>query len=165
MFARLLRQRYHRLWYEHADWSCSGRYRDPARSGYTHGRHSRWCLDNRRGLGSDCQPADDQTHVCLSSANSLSGKLPPATKTNRLLAALPRSPWGLTALLLVPVMALSALSFWLVMWFFGFEALNSFNFLSFAPDTQNCSAVLWKRWPSSAIANCRLLMHNLLNGR
>ncbi|MGI6545743.1 MAG: hypothetical protein ACOX2M_04780 [Fastidiosipilaceae bacterium] len=59
---------------------------------------------------------------------ALSGKLPPATKTNRLLAALPRSPWGLTALLLVPVMALSALSFWLVMWFFGFEALNFFQF-------------------------------------
>ncbi len=59
---------------------------------------------------------------------ALAGDLPPAEKPNRLLSALPLSPCGLTGLMLLPVMALSALSFWAIMWFFGFDALNFFQF-------------------------------------
>lgn len=55
------------------------------------------------------------------------GDLPPAPNKN-LLAHLPASPWGLTGMLLLPVMALSALCFWAVMYFFGFESLNFFQF-------------------------------------
>lgn len=59
---------------------------------------------------------------------ALDGDLPPAEKSSSFLSALPLSPWGLTSLMLIPVMALSAISFWLIMWFFGFDALNFFQF-------------------------------------
>lgn len=55
------------------------------------------------------------------------GDLPQAASKN-LWALLPSSPWGLTGIFLLPVMILSALSFWAVMVFFGFEALNFFQF-------------------------------------
>ncbi len=55
------------------------------------------------------------------------GKLPQATSKN-LWALLPLSPWGLTGIFLLPVMVLSAASFWAVMVFFAFESLNFFQF-------------------------------------
>ena len=59
---------------------------------------------------------------------ALAGSLPPAGKPNRFLSALPANPWGLTGVLVLPVMVLSSLIFWAVMWFFGFETLNFFQF-------------------------------------
>ncbi|MDD4080130.1 MAG: hypothetical protein PHP02_01785 [Eubacteriales bacterium] len=59
---------------------------------------------------------------------ALAGNLPPAGKPNRFLSALPANPWVLAGVLLLPVMALSSLSLWAVMRFFGFETLNFFQF-------------------------------------
>ncbi|NLC97253.1 MAG: hypothetical protein GX675_06775 [Erysipelotrichaceae bacterium] len=55
------------------------------------------------------------------------GGVPKSSKKN-VLASLPVSPWTLVFILLVPVMAFSALSFWTIMKFFGFESLNFFQF-------------------------------------
>ncbi|NLA81852.1 MAG: hypothetical protein GX849_03360 [Clostridiaceae bacterium] len=55
------------------------------------------------------------------------GDLPQATSRN-LWAFLPSSPWALTGIFLLPAMVLSALTFWAVMYFFGFDSLNFFQF-------------------------------------
>lgn len=57
------------------------------------------------------------------------GGLPQASRKN-FLALLPLSPWRLTGIFLLPTMALSALSFWAIMYFFGFESLNFFQFFT-----------------------------------
>lgn len=55
------------------------------------------------------------------------GGLPEAERKN-IWSVLPASPWALTGIFAVPTMVLSALCFWLVMYFFGFETLNFFQF-------------------------------------
>ncbi len=55
------------------------------------------------------------------------GDLPPAQSKNPW-SLLPSSPWALTGIFLLPTMILSALSFWAIMYFFGFESLNFFQF-------------------------------------
>ena len=56
------------------------------------------------------------------------GQLPVAEKENKWVSWLPASPVRFALVLLLPVMALSLLTFWSVLSFFGFETLNLVQF-------------------------------------
>lgn len=57
-----------------------------------------------------------------------SGQLPPASKPNGFLSALPAKPMRLTLVLMLPIIVLSFVVFWSVLTFFDFAILSFFQF-------------------------------------